>query len=147
MTNFIKIEYGSKYNKQEIELRYKYLRKPLRLSFSDESLQKEKDDLHFGLSNENGKIIACLVVTEISSKNVHLRQMVVAEEKRKIGKGRELLRYVEEYLKKERVSKIVIHSRKYAVGFYEKSGYITEGSEFCEVTIPHFKMAKIITKD
>ncbi|MCD4817626.1 MAG: GNAT family N-acetyltransferase [Candidatus Cloacimonetes bacterium] len=144
MIRFIKIEYGSKHYQKEIDLRKEYLRKPLKLSFSEEHLKKEKDDMHFGLFDEKGKIIACLVISKISSDIVHLKQMVVAEEKRKTGKGKKLLSFAEEYLKKEGISKIILHSRKDSVGFYQKSGYLIEGSEFIEVTIPHFKMAKTI---
>jgi predicted GNAT family N-acyltransferase len=144
MEKFRNIVFGSEKYFKEIVLRDKYLRKPLGLSFSDEYLNKEKDDLHFGLFDEQDKIIACLVITKLSSMAVHLRQMVVENSYRKMGKGKELLNAAEEYLKKEGIMQIEIHSRKYAVEFYQKSGYEVKGDEFIEVGIPHLKLVKAI---
>jgi predicted GNAT family N-acyltransferase len=37
---------------------------------------------------------------------------------------------------------LTMHARKNAVGFYEKMGYRVKGSEFQEVSIPHYEMEK-----
>ena len=40
--------------------------------------------------------------------------------------------------------KLCMHARKTARGFYEKLGYMVNGDEFMEVTIPHYTMEKAL---
>ncbi len=38
--------------------------------------------------------------------------------------------------------KITMHARLTAIGFYKKLGYKTHGTEFLELSIPHYMMEK-----
>jgi predicted GNAT family N-acyltransferase len=39
-------------------------------------------------------------------------------------------------------TKLALHARASAVGFYKKLGYTVSGDEFIDVTVAHFKMVK-----
>ena len=126
---------------QALSLRYKILRVPLGLEFTDEELKKDKHDLHFGIF-ENGKILACLTLTECENGRMKMRQVAVDGNLQGKGLGSALALAAERY-SKERGSKIMFcHARKTAVPFYLKLGYKIVGDEFAEVNIPHYVMEK-----
>lgn len=142
--DFIRFDTGSYLYNLELELRYKVLREPLKLKFTPEFLEADEDDSHFCLLDNNGKMVACLLIKKLSGSKVKLRQMAVSESERGRGLGRSLILKTETLLKKEGIRKIELHARKYAEGFYLKSGYESVGSEFIEIGIPHVKMEKFI---
>lgn len=135
------IDHGSKEYKQMVELRLNILRKPLNLAFTDEELEKEKNDILVGCFDD-GKLEACCMLTPTAPKTVRLRQMAVTSGLQGKGMGRALLQFAENIAYDRGYRKITMHARKTAIGFYEKLGYSVTGEEFEEVTIPHFEMAK-----
>jgi predicted GNAT family N-acyltransferase len=58
------------------------------------------------------------------------------------GVGRALIQFAENLARDHGYHKITMHARKNALGFYEKMGYRVKGSEFEEITIPHYIMEK-----
>lgn len=141
---FIRFDTRSEKYKEEIKLRDKVLRKPLGMKLTPEFLKSDKDDFHFSLIDDTGKMVACLLIKKISDETVKLRQMAVNEDDRGKGLGKFLIEKTEEALKKEGYSKIELHARMYAKKFYLKSGYEPVGEEFYEIGIPHIKMIKSI---
>lgn len=135
------IDHGSKEYKQMVSLRQNLLRKPLGLSFSNDELQEEKNDILIGCFDED-KLEGCCLLTKISPDTLRLRQMAVVSGLQGKGIGKILLQFSENIARDRKFKKIVMHARKTAVGFYEKSGYKKIGTEFEEVTIPHFVMEK-----
>ena len=135
------IDHGSKEYTQMVELRYNLLRKPLRLQFDEEELQREKDDIHIGCF-EDDHLEGCCLLTQTDPSTVRLRQMVVISGLQGKGIGRVLLQFAENIARDRGYKKIIMHARKSAVGFYEKLGYKVVGNEFEEVTIPHYVMEK-----
>lgn len=135
------IDHGSKEYTQMVELRYNLLRKPLRLQFDEEELNREKDDIHIGCF-EDDHLEGCCLLTQTDPSTVRLRQMVVISGLQGKGIGRVLLQFAENIARDRGYKKILMHARKSAVGFYEKLGYNVVGDEFEEVTIPHYVMEK-----
>lgn len=139
------IKYGSSEYEEMIALRTKILRVPLRLTFSEEDLKKDKDDFLLVIrSSEDLNTLACCILTPIDQKTIKLRQMAVDDAVQKSGLGTAMLAFAEYVATKEGFEKITLHARKTAMGFYEKYEYKTVGNEFIEVGIPHYKMEKII---
>lgn len=124
-----------------VNLRNEILRKPLGLSFTNEELEKEKDDILMG-AFEDDKLLGCCLLTRMDSKTVRLRQMAVPNSMQGKGVGRALMIFAENIARDLGYKKLCMHARKTAVGFYQKLGYGISGDEFFEVTIPHYVMEK-----
>jgi predicted GNAT family N-acyltransferase len=118
------------------------LRQPLGLSLFDEDLQAEKDQLHFGLFDDSSTLIACVIAAPLSSNTARLRQMAVLPSQINKGYGSNLLRLLENYLVEHGFRSVCLHARSTAIGFYQKLGYLKNGSIFIEVGIPHVHMEK-----
>ena len=135
------IDHNSTEYRQMVDLRYQILRKPLGLSFTDEELATEKDDILLGCY-EDDSLEACCVLSKTEPKTVRLRQMAVSANLQGKGIGRVLMSFAENIARDHGYKRLTMHARKSAVGFYEKNGYKVCSEEFLEVTIPHFVMEK-----
>lgn len=124
-----------------VDLRYHILRKPLGLEFTQDELDKEKEDILIGCF-EDDKLEGCCLLTKTANGVVRLRQMAVTSGLQGKGLGRVLMMFAENIARDRGFRKITMHARKNALGFYEKLGYEVVGEEFQEVTIPHFEMEK-----
>lgn len=136
-------DYNSSYYMQELMLRNKILRQPLGMNLYDEDLSKDKSDIHIGAFSE-GKLVGCLLLSKLGSDTIKMRQVAVDTIEQKGGIGSQMVRFSEEWARKNNYFKITMHARKSAVAFYEKHGYMTIGNEFHEVSVPHFKMVKTL---
>lgn len=137
------IDHGSADYRQMVDLRLQLLRKPLGLSFSSDELESEKSDILLGCF-EDDKLEACCILTEMDVSTVRLRQMAVGSALQGKGIGRVLMNFAENIARDRKYTRLTMHARKSAVGFYEKSGYRICSDEFTEVTIPHFIMEKAL---
>ena len=135
------IVFGGDEHKIEIELRYKILRQPLGMYYTQEQLDAEKDEFHFA-AFEGEKLIGCLLMKAINSEELKMRQVAVDEDYQGKGVGKALVLYSEKFASENGFSLISLHARKTAVLFYEKLLYKIVGDEFTEVSLPHFKMVK-----
>jgi predicted GNAT family N-acyltransferase len=135
------IDHGSKEYKQMVDLRNEILRKPLGLTFSEEDLAKEKDDVLMG-AFEDDRILGCCLLTKVDERSVRLRQMAVPNSMQGKGLGRALMIFAENIARDLGYKVLLMHARKTAAGFYQKLGYNISGNEFEEVTIPHYVMEK-----
>ena len=135
------IDHGTKEYYQMVDLRYQVLRKPLGLEFSDDELEREKEDMLIG-AFEDDDMLGCCLLTKTDQDTVRLRQMAVKAGLQGKGIGRVLMQFAENLARDRGMKKIVMHARKTAIGFYEKQGYKVRGDEFKEVTIPHYEMEK-----
>ena len=138
------IPFGSDDYRAECALRNRVLRVPLGMDLHDEDLRAEEHQSHFGLFEEGGALIACVIGVTLSPARARIRQMAVAPEHQGKGSGRTLLAHVEAVLALRGVSDFSLHARKTAVGFYQKLGYLTTGSEFTEIGLPHVLMQKSV---
>jgi ribosomal protein S18 acetylase RimI-like enzyme len=141
---FRPIDFGSSDYRAEWELREAVLRKPLGLSLANEDLTAECDHFHFGLFAENGDLIGSVIAVPLGDGIARLRQMAVRPDFSGQGHGAHILRELEADLRRRGFHRIVLHARKTATGFYQKSGYAVTGPEANEIGIPHFPMAKAL---
>ncbi len=137
------IDHGSEDYKKMVALRFALLRKPLGLSFSNEELDAESNDILIGCFDDE-KLEGCCLLTKLEPGILRLRQMAVISGLQGKGIGKVILGFAENIARDRGYKKIVMHARKTAMGFYEKSGYKIIGNEFEEVSIPHFVMEKIL---
>ena len=135
------IDHGSKEYKQMIALRMEILRKPLGLSFSDDELAKEKEDILIGAFDEE-KILACCLLTKIDNTTIKLRQMAVQNNLQGKGIGASMMSFAETVARDKGYKKLMMHARNTAIGFYEKFDFKVKGNEFIEVNVPHHVMEK-----
>ena len=126
------IYHGTKEYDQMVKLRYEVMRKPLGLSFSQDELEKEKDDA----------IIGCCMLTKIDNNCTRLRQMAVQKNKQGKGIGESMIAFAENIARDRGYKRLMMHARDTAIGFYEKYGYKVKGNEFIEVNIKHHVMEK-----
>ena len=123
------IDHGTPEYEQMIKLRGDILRKPLGLDFSDEELEKEKENLLMG-AYEDDVMLGCCMLVEEKPQNVRLRQMAVINDLQGKGIGKALMQFAENLARDRGYKKITMHARKNAIGFYEKMGYKKMGEEF-----------------
>jgi len=116
------IDHGSNEYWQMVKLRDDILRKPLGLRFTQQELEKEKDNMLIG-AFEDEQMLGCCMLVEKNPEIVRLRQMAVLNDLQGKGIGRALM-YFAENLARDRGYKILsMHARKNSAGFYEKMGY------------------------
>lgn len=135
------IDHGSKEYEQMLRLRNDMLRKPLGLTFSDDELEQEKNEILIA-AFEDDKMLGCCMIVKHDEKSCRLRQMAVLNNLQGKGIGRALMTFAENIARDQGYKKLNMHARKTALGFYERLGYRVVGEEFAEVTIPHFEMEK-----
>ncbi|MBL7770965.1 MAG: GNAT family N-acetyltransferase [Flavipsychrobacter sp.] len=135
------IDHGTPEYNQMIKLRDDILRKPLGLSFSQEELMQEKDQILIGAFDDDKMLGCCMLVNE-GDGVVRLRQMAVNNNLQGKGVGRALMNFAENIARDQGFRRLTMHARKTAIGFYEHLGYQICSEEFEEVTIPHYVMEK-----
>lgn len=135
------IDHGTPKYQQMVKLREEILRKPLGLHFTPEELEAEKDNLLMA-AYEDDQLLGCCMLVEEDPQTVRLRQMAVLNDLQGKGVGKALMNFAENLARDRGYKTITMHARKNAQGFYEKMGYKVKGSEFEEITIPHYVMEK-----
>ncbi len=89
------IEYGSCDYHDMVALRDKILRRPLGLTFSEEYLQQEMQDILVGCFDGN-RITGCCILTPVDANTIQLRQMAVDDDQQGKGTGSKVLRFAEQ---------------------------------------------------
>ena len=135
------LDYGSHEYRQMVKLRDVVLRKPLGLGFTPEELEEEKENMMIAAFEEED-ILGCCMLVEENSQTLRLRQMAVLNDLQGKGIGKALMCFAENIARDRGFKNLCMHARKNAIGFYEKMGYEVHGSEFTEVTLPHYLMVK-----
>jgi len=135
------VAFGSTNYKTLLKLRHEVLRKPLSLELSGKDTATDDKEFHIA-AFENESPIGCVLLRPISADTIKLRQMAVSDAYQGIGVGAKLVRYAEALAATRGFKTMEMHARKSAQGFYEKLGYVVEGDEFIEATVPTIKMRK-----
>jgi predicted GNAT family N-acyltransferase len=144
MFQFKEIKFDTSAYKEAVKLRYKLLREPLGLIFSNADLAKEKTETILGVYYANQLIgTVHLVPNGVQCK---LRQMAILNEYQGKGIGKKLLNYTIDIAREKGYKSVVLHAREEAIGFYKKSGFIGVGNLFIAVNIPHLKMIKKLSQ-
>ena len=124
--------------------RWKVLRKPIGKTIETLKDKFDKESFHIiGLYNK--VIIASGRVHFNNDDEAQIRYMAVDNAFRTKGIGKEVLKILEEYIKKNNAKKIILNARNDVIKFYKNSNYITAEEYLGSDTgIPHTKMEKII---
>ena len=136
--------FGSPAYALAVALRHEVLRIPLGLVFTVDQLASESDSHHLVALDEGGRILGCLMLTPHESGEIQMRQVAVKPEQQGTGLGRALVEEAERRAKALGCSRMMLHARDKAIGFYERLGYRREGDLFMEVGIVHQQMAKTL---
>ncbi|GAA4318439.1 GNAT family N-acetyltransferase [Flaviaesturariibacter amylovorans] len=137
------IDHGSAEYDQMVKLREDILRRPLGLHLEQDELEQEKNNILMA-AYEDDQMLGCCMLVEEAPDTVRLRQMAVLNDLQGKGIGKALMTFAENLARDRGYKKITMHARKNALGFYEKMGYRKQGTEFQEITIPHYVMEKAL---
>ena len=140
---FVFTSVGEALHEGECDLRYRVLREPLGYGRGDVAFPFEAESLHLVAVRE-GVVVGCVLFKPDGGTGGRLFQMAVDPEVQGQGLGRKLVIALEEHLAGEGVERIELHSRGYAIGFYERLGYTCFGEPYEEVGIPHRNMEKAL---
>lgn len=135
------IEVGTALHASQQRLRDEVLRKPLGRPLSATDIERDKTGVLFA-AVRGEEVVACLGLYPQSEGVLRLRQMAVSPAMQGQRLGARLLSFAEHWARRRDIKEIELHARLTAVGFYEANGYVSEGEEFEEVTIPHIAMRK-----
>jgi predicted GNAT family N-acyltransferase len=146
---------ASLYN-QVLHIRNDILRKPLGLNIFDEDLSQESYHITLAAitttndSESEEKALGCVILVPCledsnASSSFKVRQMAVATEHQGLGIGTKLIENAEKFAISQGKSRIYLHARDHAVGFYRKFGYQVVSEQFLEIGIPHFAMEKVLS--
>ena len=124
--------------------RWKVLREPIGKPI--ETLKDKFDEEGFHIIGLYNKIIIASGRVHFNNDNeAQIRYMAVDEAFRGKGIGKEVLKVLEKYIKKNNAKKIVLNARNDVIEFYKNSNYLTVEDYFGSDTgIPHTKMEKKI---
>jgi len=135
------IDHGSPEYIKMVDLRNQILRKPLGLTFTNEELENEKNEILIAAFEED-EILGCCVLCPIENERFRLRQMAVKDDVQGKGIGASIMSFAETIAKDKGYKYMLMHARDSAIGFYEKFGYKVIGTPFIEVNLPHHVMEK-----
>lgn len=139
-----RVQPGSALHGQTLALREAVLRAPLGLPLSEADRRGEESQWHFVLCAPDETLLACVLAVPLEEGVFKLRQMAVRTDLQGQGLGRVLMHEVEAVLLAAGARSVVLHARVSATPFYHLLGYVAEGEDFEEVTIPHRHMRKTL---
>jgi predicted GNAT family N-acyltransferase len=139
---FAQIEFMSPEYDLCVHLRHEVLRKPLNLEFSEEGLEEEANEFHFGVFNYKLELLGCLSLKPQTADKMKMRQVAIRNSEQGKGIGKYLIQKTETWMVKKQYKIIELNARDTAVEFYLKLDYRKEGEMFKELNIPHWKMIK-----
>jgi len=137
------IQHGSAEYEETVALRGDILHLPLGIIPTAEQFGAEWSDYHIACY-QDGQLVGCLILTPLPNGELKMRQVAVAEQLQGKGIGRAMVDFSERFAREHGFNQITMHARETAVSFYENLGYDRIGEEFEEVSIPHWKMRKVL---
>ena len=126
-----------------VVLRHNILRKPLGLEFTEAQLASESTSFHL-TAWEGDVLVGTLLLTPLDDGSIQMRQVAVDDRKQGLGIGRLMVVESEDEALGHGFTRIMLHARDTAVGFYEKLRYERVGDEFIEVGVRHQEMEKYL---
>jgi predicted GNAT family N-acyltransferase len=92
---------------------------------------------------EGSRVIGtCRLVFQ--GRTARLGRLAVEPAARRHGVGGALLREAAAAARQAGADRIDLHAQTYALGLYERDGYVSHGGEFMEEGIPHVAMRKAL---
>ena len=139
----IQFRHDSPLYQKAVELRYRVLRAPLGLQFTQAELERDSQAVHFGIT-EGKELVGVLSLHSGPNSTVRMKQVAVASSHQGTGYGSSLVEAAEKWAKEMKFERIQLHARETALGFYLRHQYNIVGTSFIEVGIVHFLMEKFI---
>lgn len=144
-TTLTTVDYGSEEYQAAKALREAVLREPLQLHLSESDLISDKTAIHI-CALQKGKVVGTCQLTAVDAFTVRVGQVAVSPELQKGGIGSLLLWKATQVATEKGYSRMTANSRLTAKSFYMRQGFLTRGSEFLELGIPHVSMYKTLSK-
>jgi predicted GNAT family N-acyltransferase len=139
----VEAPHGSDLYSQAVGLREAILRRPLGLVVTAEELADDLLRVHF-CATSYGAVVGTVSLRPLDGEAIQLKQMAVAEERRRERIGAQLLASAEDWARRHGFRLMVLNARLGAEGFYARYGYLAEGEPFDENTLPHVRMTKTL---
>jgi predicted GNAT family N-acyltransferase len=137
------IDFGGDDYKKSVSLQEEILRKPLRLTFTEEELELEKEHIH--IAGFLGQEICTTAVLVPEGNTTKMQRVATKASFQNKGIGSLMMAFCEEYAREHGYGSVYCHARGTAIPFYLKNQYALEGDPFDEDGIPHHKMRKILS--
>lgn len=99
---------------------------------------EDENAIHLLASDCDGNPIGCARIL----RDGHIGRMAVLKPWRAQGVGRQLLQQAVEVVKGLGCQAAFLDAQTYAIPFYQRQGFITEGEEFLDAAIPHRHMRR-----
>lgn len=112
--------------------------------FVDEVDEADSYSTHLVMYDNNKPIATCRFFLKEDKETYMFGRLCVLKEYRGKSLGREMLRKVEEIVKKKGGKAIILHSQFHAKPFYERCGFTQQGEIDYEQNKPHAWMRKEI---
>ena len=139
------VAHRSQSYEEAVRLRAAVLRHPLGLDFAQQELDDEAASHHIvAVDDDDGSCVGCLVLLPIDSEVMRMRQVAARPDRQRQRIGTALVAFAEQSARALGYREIVAHVREPAIPFYARLGYERRGPRFVEVTLPHFRMRKLI---
>ncbi|MEO8206403.1 MAG: GNAT family N-acetyltransferase [Chthoniobacterales bacterium] len=126
-----------------LRLREDILRKPLKIAWGEDAFGGDADCFHLGCFNQE-KMIGTLLLKPVDKVTLKMRQVAVALNCQRQGIGTGLVYFAEEFAREKTYQVMMSHAREAALPFYIRLGYQVVGEKFTEVTLPHYKIFKML---
>lgn len=136
-----KVDYGTEDYEKTIDLRNEYFRKPQGLNIRDEDLSCDKDFSMFA-GFIDGELMGTIFLAHIDDELCQIKALIVDEKYRKLGLGKDLMNFIEDYARSEGYKKAKLMGRVSVKKFYEKLGYKPISEPFDYHMTPHLYMIK-----
>ena len=133
--------------KKIIDLRYKILREPLGLSFTEDQLLLESQNNYFLVVSEieSQDLIGTLLLQIMNdTTQLKMRQVAIRPDLQRMGYGKQLVQFSQDFARSKNIKRLVLHARESALSFYVSLGYSYKDECFIEVGIKHYYMWKDI---
>jgi GNAT superfamily N-acetyltransferase len=138
------VDFDSNLYHQVVDLRYRVLRQPLGMQFSEEQLKKEGGYLHLALLQNNQPVATLQLLQSDRPDHMQMKQVAVDPDLQGRGIGAELIRFAEDEARQRGIHLLFCHARETAVPFYLQQNYTIIGDVFSEIGIPHYYMEKYL---
>lgn len=103
---------------------------------------RDGEALHFLATSDGAPIgTARVLLGETSGK---IGRVAVLRAARGTGAGQALIRAAVDEIKLRDRSEAVLGAQTYAIGFYERLGFVARGPEFMDAGIPHREMVAVL---
>ena len=138
----IEVPFASPLCDEFLQLRYDALRAPLNMKFYATDIEQEWQEYHLLCLDLTDQLLGGLMLRELTSTIIKMRQVVIKKTMRAKGIGKLLVNYSENFAKNQGYIIMSLHARESVHEFYLRLGYRVVGDIFEEVGIPHYRMVK-----